>query len=167
MPTLTGLLRTPLADESGASVGRPVEVIADASRRPPVITGVEIHGRRMRLKPGSVVELGEPSGGLLLVRDVLDVQVLDRNGHHRGRVGDVELELRDDGTIVVAAVETGLRPVLCRLGLDWLAGRSSFDRIDWPQLHSQVGRSHAYRAEMADRPGRFRGVLRARRRPPR
>jgi hypothetical protein len=167
MRTLTGLLRTPLADESGAYVGRPGEVIADASHRPPVITGVEIHGRRMWLKPGPVVERGEPPGGLLLVRDVLDVQVLDHEGRHRGRVGEVELELSEDGTIVVAAVETGLRPVLRRLGFGRLSGNASHDRIAWDHLHPGVGRTHAYTAGLGDRPRRFQGVLRARRRSPR
>ena len=167
MPTLTGLLRTPLADGAGVRLGRPVEVIADTAHRPPLVTGVEIHGRRMRLGPGQVVEEGAPAGDLLLVRDLLDVQVLDREGHHRGRVGEVQLELREDGMLAVAAVETGLRPVLCRLRLSRLAGRAFVDRIEWPELHPQVGRTHAYRTELAGRPSRFRGVLRARRRPPR
>jgi hypothetical protein len=167
MLTLTRLLRTALADQAGSQVGRPAEVIADRSHRPPLVTGVEIRGRRMRLGPGLVVQPGAPQGDLLLVRDVLDVQVLDNDGHHRGRVGDVELAQRGDGRLTVVAVETGLGPVLRRLRLGRLAARASSDRLEWPGLHPQVGRTHAYRAELANRPRRFRGVLRARRRPPR
>ena len=167
MATLTGLLRTPLATGTGARVGRAAEVIADRAHDPPLVTGVDVHGRRLRLGPGETVGEGAPAGDLLLVCDVLDVQVLDRKGRHRGRVGEVELRRRDDGALEVVAVETGLRPVLRRLHLGRLAARASYDRIEWPHLHPQVGRTHAYRAELADRPRRFRGVLRARRRTPR
>jgi hypothetical protein len=167
MPPLTVLLHTRLHDRAGRPVGRPSEVIADSEHGLPHVTGVEIRGRRMRLLPGPIVDAGEPAGTLLLVRDVLDVQVLDRDGHHRGRVGDVELNVDSDGTMELTAVETGLRPVLCRLGLRRVAGHASFDRIEWLELHPQVGRSHAFRAELRDRPRRYRGVLRARRRPPR
>jgi hypothetical protein len=164
--TLTRLLRTTLSNRSGAAVGRPREVIADTSALTPVVTGVDVHGRRMTLS-GSVVEDCSAAGDLLLVRDLLDVQVLDANGHHRGRVGEVELEPTADGSLEVVAVETGLRPVLRRLGLRWLAGRASSDRLTWSQLHPQAGRTHAYRTELAGRPRRFHGVLRARRRAPR
>jgi hypothetical protein len=163
--TLTDLLRTPLADEAGLVVGRPSEVIADASGARPVITGVDVRGRRRSLAGEGVVGDGSPQGDLLLVRDLLDVQVLDRRDRHRGRVGDVELATHR-GVIEVVAVETGLRPVLRRLGLGRLAGRASFDRVEWAHLHPGVGRAHAYTAELADRPSRFWGVVRARR-PPR
>lgn len=42
-----------------------------------------------------------------LVRDLLDKQVVDRNGRELGRVDTVILELRDDGPPLVAAIEIG------------------------------------------------------------
>jgi hypothetical protein len=164
--TLTHLLRTTLRTRSGEPAGHAREMIANRSPGLPVVTGADVRGRWMKLS-GALVEDGDPAGDLLLVRDVLDVQVLDANGHHRGRVGEVELEPLADGSLEVVAVQTGLRPVLHRLGLRWLAGRASFDRLTWSQLHPRAGRTHAYRTELAGRPRRFNGVLRARRRAPR
>jgi hypothetical protein len=138
-------------------------VIADRSHTPPVVTGVVVHGKRM-----SWPELeGAVVGDLLLVRDVLDVQMLDRAGRHRGRVGDIELETDAHGALRVVAVETGLRPVLERLRLGLLARRASSDRIPWEELHPLAGRAHAFTATMPERPNRFEGVMRARRRSPR
>ena len=43
-----------------------------------------------------------------LVRDLLDRQVVDRNGRELGRVDSVILEVRADGTVEVSAIEIGL-----------------------------------------------------------
>jgi sporulation protein YlmC with PRC-barrel domain len=50
-----------------------------------------------------------------LVRDVLDKQLLDRDGHHLGKVDGIVLELRDDGPPRVAFLENGLAVLLHRL----------------------------------------------------
>ena len=42
-----------------------------------------------------------------LVRDVLDKEVVDRNGREMGRVDSVVLEIRDDGPPRVTAIELG------------------------------------------------------------
>lgn len=43
-----------------------------------------------------------------VVRDLLDKQVLDRNGLEMGRVDSVIVEMRDDGSAVISAIEIGL-----------------------------------------------------------
>jgi sporulation protein YlmC with PRC-barrel domain len=161
--TLTEFLGRPVAGPNGRALGRPNEVIADGSRTPPVVTGVVVKGRRLAWPSLH----GTATGDLLLVRDVMDVRVLDRQGRHRGCVGDIELDPDSDGQLRVVAVQTGLRPVLSRLGLGRLARHASFETIPWADLHPLAGRTHAFTAELQDRPQRFRGVMHARRRPPR
>ena len=56
-----------------------------------------------------------------LVRDLLDKQVVDRNGRELGRVDSVILELRDDGSAVVSAIEIGF--IACATRLHPLLGR--------------------------------------------
>ena len=169
MLTLTALLHEPVLDVEGRPIGHARELIADAGASPPEVTGMIVGGRRVALGTATPLTAGDavPRGDLLLVRDLLDVQVLDRSGRHRGRVGEVELGRGSEGALVVSAVETGLRPVLARLGLRRLARRAPADRIPWAHLHPQVGRAHAFSAELHDPPRRFHRVMRARRRPPR
>jgi sporulation protein YlmC with PRC-barrel domain len=50
-----------------------------------------------------------------LVRDVLDKQLLDRDGRRMGKVDGIVLELRDDGPPRVAFLENGLPVLLQRL----------------------------------------------------
>jgi sporulation protein YlmC with PRC-barrel domain len=50
-----------------------------------------------------------------LVRDVLDKQLLDRDGRKLGKVDGIVLELRDDGPPRVAFIENGLTVLMHRL----------------------------------------------------
>jgi sporulation protein YlmC with PRC-barrel domain len=50
-----------------------------------------------------------------LVRDVLDKQLLDRDGRKLGKVDGIVLELRDDGPPRVAFLENGLPVLMQRL----------------------------------------------------
>ena len=50
-----------------------------------------------------------------LVRDLLDKQVVDRNGREIGRVDSVIFDVRGDGTAVVGAIEVGLITCAARL----------------------------------------------------
>ena len=54
---------------------------------------------------------------LLLVRDVLDTQIIDVVGHRVSRVSDVVITHRADGRLEVVAVEVGSAAVFRRLGL--------------------------------------------------
>jgi len=142
------------------------DLIADVRVDPPVVTGAVVDGRRV-CWPLSEHRATEPAGDLLLVRDLLDVQVIDREGRHRGRVGEVELAEDDQGRLRVTAVETGLRPVLRRLGLGALSREASFSRLEWHELQTAPGRPHAVRSELPPPRHLYRRVLRVRRRPPR
>jgi len=141
------------------------ELIADTRESPPVVTGAVVDGRRVRWPPSD--KAAEPPGDLLLVRDLLDVQVIDRAGRHRGRVGDVELAEDEKGRLRVVAVETGLAPVLRRLGLGGLSTHASSGRLAWHELHAEAGRPHAVRSQQPPPRHLYRRVLRVRRRPPR
>lgn len=61
---------------------------------------------------------------LRLVRDVLDSQMVDRRQRQSGKVDGIVAELRDDGRLVITAIENGLpeavRRVSPRVG-DWIA----------------------------------------------
>jgi sporulation protein YlmC with PRC-barrel domain len=50
-----------------------------------------------------------------LVRDLLDKQVIDRNSRELGRVDSVIIELREDGSAAVAAIEIGFIAVAERV----------------------------------------------------
>ena len=52
-----------------------------------------------------------------LVRDLLDKQVVDRNGRELGRVDSIILDVRSDGTAVVSGIEIGLIACARRLHL--------------------------------------------------
>lgn len=140
------------------------ELIADTRESPPVVTGAVVGGRRVGWPLSDKV--AEPTGDLLLVRDLLDVQVIDRDGRHRGRVGDVELADDEQGRLRVTAVETGLRPVLRRLGLGALSRDATFSRLEWHELQTAPGRPHAVRSELPPPRHLYRRMLRVRRRPP-
>jgi len=142
------------------------DLIADVRVDPPVVTGAVVDGRRV-CWPLSEHRVTEPAGDLLLVRDLLDVQVIDRAGRHRGRVGDVELAEDEKGRLRVVAVETGLAPVLRRLGLGGLSTHASSRRLAWHELHAEAGRPHAVRSQQPPPRHLYRRVLRVRRRPPR
>jgi hypothetical protein len=157
---LTQLLREQVTMPDGAR-RRPTDVLCDPGGDPPLVIGYAVAGRLVACDGGENVS----AGGIRLVRDVLDVQVLDREGRHRGRVGDVELEPDGAGRLRVVAVETGIRPVLDRCGLSRIWPGAPSDRIAWSQLHPSVGRAHAL-VSRAPRSARYHRVLRVRRRAP-
>jgi hypothetical protein len=53
---------------------------------------------------------------------LLDRQLLDRNGAHCGKVDDVELEESEDGTVRVSAILCGPGALLSRTGFTRLGG---------------------------------------------
>ncbi|MDA8433390.1 MAG: CBS domain-containing protein [Nitrospiraceae bacterium] len=58
-----------------------------------------------------------PEGDLLMVRDVLDKQIVDANGAKVVRVNDVKLE-GFNGDAVLIAADVGMRGILRRLGIE-------------------------------------------------
>lgn len=73
-------------------------------------------------------------GELLLVRDVLDCQIVDVAGKRVVRVGDVDLVDTGEGLRAVA-VEVGIAALLWRLRLRRLARRARREAVDWDDLH--------------------------------
>lgn len=83
---------------------------------------------------------------ILLVRDVLDTQVVDVVGQRLARVADVLLARTPDGALEPVGVEVGFAGVLRRLGLRRTAvGRSGSapDVVAWSDLHLTSDRGHA------------------------
>jgi sporulation protein YlmC with PRC-barrel domain len=90
---------------------------------------------------GSLDEALE-TGEILLVRDVLDTQIVDIAGQRLARVADVVLGHRRDGSVEIIGVEVGFGAVLRRLGLGWLAKRAGGDAVAWTDLHLTSERGH-------------------------
>ncbi len=79
---------------------------------------------------------------ILLVRDVLDTQIVDVVGQRLARVSDVVLA-RTNHHLELVGVEVGLGGMLRRLGLRRLAQRSREDAVAWTDLHLTSERGHA------------------------
>lgn len=79
---------------------------------------------------------------LLLVRDVLDTQIVDVVGHRLARVSDVLLTRLPDRRLEVAAVDIGPGAVCRRLGLARLGERLPERAVDWRDLHLTSDRGH-------------------------
>ena len=80
---------------------------------------------------------------ILLVRDVLDTQIVDVVGHRLARVADVVLARTADNRLELVGVEVGFAGVLRRLGLHRLAARAGEDAVAWTDLHLTSERGHA------------------------
>jgi sporulation protein YlmC with PRC-barrel domain len=80
---------------------------------------------------------------LLLVRDVLDTQVVDIAGQRLARVADVVFARTADGQLELVGVEVGFGAVLRRMGLAPLATRTRDDALAWTDLHLTSERGHA------------------------
>ena len=78
---------------------------------------------------------------LLLVRDVLDTQVVDVVGQRLARVADVLLSRDGDGPLELAGVEVGFGGVVRRLGLG--GDRVTHDVVAWSDLHLASDRGHS------------------------
>jgi CBS domain-containing protein len=78
---------------------------------------------------------------LLLLRDLVDTQIVDVAGRRLVRAGDVDLE-RQDGQLVLAGVDVGGRPLLRRLGLRRLARRFSSRCLPWSELYAASPAAH-------------------------
>jgi hypothetical protein len=79
---------------------------------------------------------------LLLVRDVLDTQIIDVVGHRLSRVADVVITRLAGGQLEVVAVDVGAAAVCRRLGLRRLSERLGRRSVDWRDLHLTSARGH-------------------------
>jgi sporulation protein YlmC with PRC-barrel domain len=80
---------------------------------------------------------------ILLVRDVIDTQIVDVVGQRLARVADVVLTRTANDRLELVGVEVGFGGVLRRLGLHRLATRADEDVVTWTDLHLTSERGHA------------------------
>jgi hypothetical protein len=80
---------------------------------------------------------------ILLVRDVIDTQIVDVVGQRLARVADVVLTRTANDRLELVGVEVGFGGVLRRLGLHRLAARADEDVVTWTDLHLTSERGHA------------------------
>lgn len=166
---LSRMTKLPVVTADGRYAGRLIDVSAVLSGEPPALHRIAIGaGHRVKyIVPWSFVashdDLGirltadlaglEHYGGvgpggialsdeeLLLVRDVLDCQVVDLSGRRLSRISDVLLADSSAGLSVVA-VDLGLGALLRRLGLVRLGNRMRPVLVAWNDLHLVSSRGH-------------------------
>lgn len=80
---------------------------------------------------------------ILLVRDVLDTQIIDVVGQRLARVADVLLVRTGAERLELAGVEVGFGAVLRRLGVPGFDARRGRDVVAWNDLHLTSERGHA------------------------
>lgn len=79
---------------------------------------------------------------ILLVRDVLDTQIVDVVGRRLARVADIALTGVAGERLALLGVEVGFGGVLRRLGLTRLSSRTRRDIVEWNDLHLTSDRGH-------------------------
>lgn len=79
---------------------------------------------------------------ILLVRDVLDTQIVDVVGRRLARVADVVLVRTAYAHLELVGVEVGFGGVLRRLGLTRVATHMADDVVAWAELHLTSERGH-------------------------
>ncbi len=99
-------------------------------------------GETSRLEITSIADALE-ADEILLVRDVLDTQIVDVVGHRVARVADVVLARNPDNRLDLVGAEVGFAGVLRRLGLHQLAARTRENAVAWTDLHLTSERGHA------------------------
>jgi hypothetical protein len=107
-------------------------------------TGVVIRGRADPTTfaiTSTVDALAEDE--IMLVRDVLDTQIVDIVGQRLARVADVVLNRCADSRLELVGVEVGFGAVLRRLRLRQLASHAGEDVVAWTDLHLTSERGHA------------------------
>jgi magnesium transporter len=145
MPYVSQLIGKPVTDVNGVRAGRLRDIIA---RPPKGSSHPEVVGILVSTRAGAVAiaftevavlvapaiplahdlaaarRLAPAESDILLMRDIMDQQIIDVNDVRVVRVNDVELA-RVNGSFYVANVDTGSTGLLRRLGLLWMrpAGR--------------------------------------------
>ncbi|KQV69571.1 hypothetical protein ASC64_06915 [Nocardioides sp. Root122] len=116
-------------------------------------------GVDLRTPPGRRTDQRRPTlppDEVLLMRDVVDTQVVDLQGHHLTRVSDVLLS-RDGDRFLVLSVDLGAGAMLRRLGLRRMARYAGERSVDWHDLHLTSPRAHQVQLATAGVPFRRLG----------
>ena len=122
----------------GALLLLPWETVANVGRDQ-LVLGVDAAGTDRYVVDDLAEALTDQE--ILLVRDVLDTQIVDVVGQRLARVADVVLTPTPDGHLELIGVEVGFGGVLRRLHLPVL--RSGEDVVVWADLHLTSERGHA------------------------
>lgn len=166
MLRLTDEIGQEVLGADGHVLGRVRDLSVGVSNPVPLVQRMLVRGRRrqttlvpwdaiesfehtsVQLAAGAVTEpverdrLGLANDELLLVRDVLDTQIVDIAGQRLVRVGDVLLARREDERLTMVAVEVGAGAVVRRLGLHHLGDRLAERAVRWSDLHLTSARGH-------------------------
>ena len=153
--SVAGLIGTPVRAQTGAEVGRLVDVVARlyGQERYPPVTGLVVRvGRRRAFLDASAIagvghggvalrsarldlrDFARRPGEVLLARDVLDHQLVDVDGVQVIRASDLFLAWVGDRALLVG-VDVSLQSLLRRLGPRRLRRRPTPDKvIDWDSV---------------------------------
>ena len=123
----------------GALLLLPWETVANVGRDQ-LVLGVDAAGTDRYVVDDLAEALADQE--ILLVRDVLDTQIVDVVGQRLARVADVVLTPTADGHLELIGVEVGFGGVLRRLHLPAVLP-SGEDVVVWSDLHLTSERGHA------------------------
>ena len=123
----------------GALLLLPWETVANVGRDQ-LVLGVDAAGTERYVVDDLAEALADQE--ILLVRDVLDTQIVDVVGQRLARVADVVLTPTADGHLELIGVEVGFGGVLRRLHLPAVLP-SGEDVVVWADLHLTSERGHA------------------------
>ncbi|MGZ4863562.1 MAG: magnesium transporter MgtE N-terminal domain-containing protein [Halobacteriota archaeon] len=141
MPFLSEMIKKPVVDNSGKTVGKLVDVIVSADRLYPKVKALSVStakgktvaipseqierledGMRLKVAADDVAPYEKEEHEVLLAADVLDRQVVDVEGKKLRRVNDLKLA-PTNGSYRLIGVDIGATGLLRRLGIERMAER--------------------------------------------
>ena len=133
--------RVVLRLRGGRTVLLPWDAVADLNRGRVVLDAEFADPTALTGLPTTALAEALAPDEILLMRDVLDTQIVDVVGQRLARVADVVLARGRDGRLELLGVEVGFSGVLRRLGLRRV--RAGEDIVAWTDLHLTSERGHA------------------------
>ena len=151
------IIRKPVLDPKGEDLGRVKDLAIVKGDPLPMISALIIERKKKffklpwsdlnifnkkiiasRVYKDSLVPYEFSEDDLLMVRDILDKQIVDANGAKVVRVNDIKLEGYNDNAVLIA-VDVGMRGILRRLGIErgseeflWLfRAQMPYNLISW------------------------------------
>ncbi|MGZ4882140.1 MAG: magnesium transporter MgtE N-terminal domain-containing protein [Halobacteriota archaeon] len=141
MPFLSEMIKKPVVDNSGKTVGKLIDVIVSADRLYPKVKALSVStakgktvaipseqierledGMRLKVAADDVAPYEKEEHEVLLAADVLDRQVVDVEGKKLRRVNDLKLA-PTNGSYRLIGVDIGATGLLRRLGIERMAER--------------------------------------------
>src|SRR5450759_3454432 len=135
------MIKKPVVDNAGKTVGKLVDVIVSANRPYPKVNALSVrtakgttvaipsgqierleNGMQLKVKADDVAPYEKEEHEVLLAADVLDRQVVDVEGKKLRRVNDLKLA-RTNGSYRLIGVDIGATGLLRRLGIERMVER--------------------------------------------